>query len=68
MNQPGNLHVTESGGIRATGVNPYQGVQPMTMSVENRTRRQQTRGFQAVAGRKYVIDGSMISEERVVEP
>jgi hypothetical protein len=68
MDQPGNLHISESGGISTTGVSPYQGMQPLSMSVENRTRRQQIRNFPVAAGRKYVISGTMISEERPVKP
>jgi hypothetical protein len=60
----GNLHISKSGTVTATGVNPYQGMQSVSMSVENRTVRQQTREFTVVAGRKYVIDGAMILEDR----
>lgn len=68
MDQPGNLHISESGGITATGVNQYTTMQPMNMSVESRSLRQQNRNFTVVAGRKYVIHGAMISDENIVKP
>lgn len=60
----GNLHISESGTMTATGVNPYQPMQSVSMSAENRTVSRQTHDFTVVAGRKYVIDGAMIFEDR----
>ncbi len=42
-------------------------MQPLSMSVENRSRREEKRNFKAVAGRKYKIRGTTIAEERVAK-
>jgi hypothetical protein len=59
---PGNVHFSESGAVTASGLQPYTPMQAVTMSVEKRSIRQQTRQLEAVANRRYEINGSMITE------
>lgn len=65
IQQPGNLHLSESGAMTTSGVNPFQTMQAVSMSVEKRSVRQQTRNFVTVAGRHYEINGAMVSEKSV---
>jgi hypothetical protein len=67
MDQPGNLHISEDGRTSTTGLRPFNSMQPLSMSVENRSRREEKRNFKAVAGRKYKIRGTTIAEERVAK-
>jgi len=62
IEQPGNLHFSESGAVTASGLQPYAPMQMVSMSVEKRSIREQTRRLEAVANRQYEINGTMITE------
>ena len=65
LEQPANVHLSQSGGMSVTGQQPFAVMQPVNLSVENRRTRTTTQSISVKAGWHYELNGKLVTEKPI---